>query len=252
MKSLFQSVRVGVVAVVAVACASFATADPLPAAQGAAQANDASGLMTISHFGGVSGAGNDCNPVPIECFNDSASTGPVQVFVNGVGTYSSASAVATVFYEVVGPVANVPVPLMLTGDLFIGGADTALVSASISWNEDAGSVGISYADGVPAEGKNVDVAITTPSDVVENIGLEALGETCLFICIPDAGAWEATADPTLTIDPSFLAANPGYSLIYSPGVNLSPAPGVPEPSTWTQMLFGFAALGWKLRSRLVS
>ncbi len=80
--------------------------------------------------------------------------------------------------------------------------------------------------------------------MVENISLGASGQTCsIYRCIPDAGAWDATADPTLQIEPSFLAANPGFSLVYSPGVNLNSSP-LPEPPAWTAMLLGLATLGW--------
>jgi PEP-CTERM motif len=54
----------------------------------------------------------------------------------------------------------------------------------------------------------------------------------------------AGIDPIIEIDPSFAEADE-YSIIYStaPGFENAPAVTVPEPSTWTMMLFGFGGLG---------
>jgi len=49
-------------------------------------------------------------------------------------------------------------------------------------------------------------------------------------------------DPFFFIDPTFAAANPGYSLSFSSGIgNVSP---VPEPSTWAMLILGFAGIGF--------
>ena len=59
------------------------------------------------------------------------------------------------------------------------------------------------------------------------------------------GPFSAAIDPLITIDPSSVAA--GYSLELSPNVTQSVvAPSVPEPSTWTMLLAGFAVLGIRL------
>ena len=50
-------------------------------------------------------------------------------------------------------------------------------------------------------------------------------------------------DPTFTIDPSFLAQNPGYSLQFSAGIGDTPVGDTPEPASWLMMLVGFAGLG---------
>jgi hypothetical protein len=49
------------------------------------------------------------------------------------------------------------------------------------------------------------------------------------------------ADPGLEIDPTWLAANPGYSIV------ASPLASIPEPSVWVMLLMGLGALGAKLR-----
>jgi hypothetical protein len=59
----------------------------------------------------------------------------------------------------------------------------------------------------------------------------------------------AFADPFFSIDPQFAAANPGYSLQFSPGVGNSYSTALPEPSAWTIMLVGFGGLGGAMRWR---
>ena len=44
----------------------------------------------------------------------------------------------------------------------------------------------------------------------------------------------------MSIDPGFLAAHPGYSLVFGA---TSPS-SVPEPSTWVMLGLGFAGLGY--------
>lgn len=63
-----------------------------------------------------------------------------------------------------------------------------------------------------------------------------------------AASFTAWIDPYFEIDPTFLAANPGYSIEVSPGVGNSPL-AVPEPAAWADLLVGFLASGALLRSR---
>ena len=59
---------------------------------------------------------------------------------------------------------------------------------------------------------------------------------------------EAGVDPTLYIDPQFLADNPGFTLT-TDTVVLGGTAGVPEPASWALMLLGFGGLGVALRTR---
>ncbi len=57
-----------------------------------------------------------------------------------------------------------------------------------------------------------------------------------------AGVYSASADPMITLDPTFLADNPGetFTLVFSSNINPN---GIPEPSTWAMLLLGFAGIG---------
>ncbi len=68
--------------------------------------------------------------------------------------------------------------------------------------------------------------------------------------IAGSGTADATIDPVFTIDPTFAANNPGYSLVISQNAGNSPAAGgVPEPAAWALMLVGFGGVGALLRQR---
>ena len=60
------------------------------------------------------------------------------------------------------------------------------------------------------------------------------------------GYASAMVDPVITIDPTFLANNPGYSLAFDQGVGNTAAP---EPSTWVLMTLGLGLMGSGLRKR---
>ena len=72
---------------------------------------------------------------------------------------------------------------------------------------------------------------------------------------PDRGTYSlasttAFVDPYVYIDPTWLAANPGYSVFVDPGVGNGPlVTPVPEPSSFALMLAGMAAIGTMVRRR---
>jgi hypothetical protein len=57
----------------------------------------------------------------------------------------------------------------------------------------------------------------------------------------DDGAFSAYADPYIYIDPTFLASNPGYSVVVSAGIDNAPISAVPEPCALA--IFGVALVG---------
>jgi hypothetical protein len=87
-----------------------------------------------------------------------------------------------------------------------------------------------------------DSAASSWAGTVSTTGLSGsvFGVTLSLSGSAQDGFASATADPHLYIDSAFLAANPGYGLIFSPGVgNELAGSQAPEPSTF--VLFGLGA-----------
>jgi hypothetical protein len=87
------------------------------------------------------------------------------------------------------------------------------------------------------------VRIALPETVISGADYN-LQITVFAVAQTDAGPdkQSASIDPFISIDPTFLLNNPGFSLEFSPGtVNVS---SVPEPSTWAMMILGFAGIGF--------
>ena len=82
-----------------------------------------------------------------------------------------------------------------------------------------------------------------------------LGSANLFIGMNTAGGGtsaSASVDPYIFIDPTFLANNPGYTLLVASGINNSPPgppAGVPEPSTLILLGAGLAGFTTMRRAR---
>ena len=88
--------------------------------------------------------------------------------------------------------------------------------------------------------------------VTYSVVLSASGE---FLTNPTAtvssvGAFSAEVDPPslISISPTFLDQNPGFSLVTNDGL-VPPTPGVPEPASWALMIAGFGLAGSMLRRR---
>ncbi len=68
--------------------------------------------------------------------------------------------------------------------------------------------------------------------------------------VPGYGHATSMIDPVFTIDPTWLAANPGsYSRSFSQGIGNAFAAAVPETRTWAMLILGFGAVGGMLRRR---
>jgi len=63
-----------------------------------------------------------------------------------------------------------------------------------------------------------------------------------------AGSASATADPVISIDPTWLAQNPGYSLEFSPGITNG---STPEPSSLFLLGSGLLTAGYWVRRNLL-
>jgi len=73
----------------------------------------------------------------------------------------------------------------------------------------------------------------------------------LVVDIVGSGVANVFIDPVFTIDPTFAAAHPEYSLVFSQGVGngASDVGAVPEPAAWLLMLSGLGVVGSVLRRR---
>ena len=106
-------------------------------------------------------------------------------------------------------------------------------SSSVVGN--CGAVGNSFA---------FNIELSAPANTLQEVEIQLAGSTQGF----GGGPYTATIDPLITIDP--VSSAEGYTLVLSPNVTQgSPAPAVPEPSTWAMALAGFAALGLAYRAR---
>jgi hypothetical protein len=82
--------------------------------------------------------------------------------------------------------------------------------------------------------------VTALADVAAEVGMQvSAGSVGLFS--GGGGVALASADPSIEIDPTFLADNPGLTLEFSAGV-ANALPPTPEPSTLTLLAAGLAAL----------
>lgn len=59
----------------------------------------------------------------------------------------------------------------------------------------------------------------------------------------NGGTYMASVDPTITIDPGFLAANPGFTLEFSSNVTQNPISPIPLPDARPLIASGLGALG---------
>ena len=169
-------------------------------------------------------------------------------------------------FQIVGPT-SVSVPLVINGRMGLGfsGPPTAGSHGSVqAWATDnypynshivsQDSVSTTcYSAGDPAA-CNVGFAlhinlVSGTATQVGQIGSIALdAEADFYGTYFAATAAYAMVDPLVSIDPAFLAANPGYSLVFADGVTNAMAP-VPEPATVPLLLAGLGLLGLRQQRR---
>lgn len=78
------------------------------------------------------------------------------------------------------------------------------------------------------------------------VGIASLIDSIPFIYMASLSSASAMIDPMISIDPTWAAANPGYSLRFSTNVGGLAEP-VPEPSTWAILLLGFFGIVFSMR-----
>ncbi len=163
------------------------------------------------------------------------------------------------YLYVFGPTANQPVPISVTGQIvtnvtaFNTGGNDLTAGASF----EVGSRELGFAECNHISGCGV-VPIATQIDVLSAVEAGSifnpeptgifLGASLAGVTQPDGATGRSFIDPIFTIDPTFAAANPGYSLELSAGIGNMIAP-VPEPGTYPLMLAGFALLAFMARRK---
>jgi hypothetical protein len=183
----------------------------------------------------------------------------------GLGPVISALSSSIIYFEVIGPTSFRSVTLDISA--------TVSSSASSGLNGSGGGGAVIYWTGYYQEdpvgtNREIDVSTSSTGGVTTSTSYDAgvfgtassvsvtasqfTGFTGYYgyVSLEATGgsdygtvSSDATADPVITIDPTWLAANPGYSLVFSPNLT------VPEPGTWMMVLIGFAGLGFVGYSR---
>jgi hypothetical protein len=175
----------------------------------------------------------------------------LMVSVSGSTTGGIDTAVAgsqsqmTYYYEVLGPSYEVELDFSAVLTTSAGG-EGAAGEAQIDGSYGAPNLAACSAtapaacpSGQKASASVSGVAYYVPTGVVAFVDLVAAGSSGEES--GGTGIYSASADPMITIDPTFLGDNPGnYTLVFSSNINPN---GIPEPSTWAMMLLGFAGLG---------
>ncbi len=156
---------------------------------------------------------------------------------NSTGAEAIAYATGDFFYTVTGP-SNVYVPLILSASTSTSasGANTS-VYTDINIRNDSTYAGYSFRTCagylcMAPSSRSINYAYSLTTNTLGDVSMYASGSSPL-------GSFTATIDPTISIDPGWLALNPGYKVVLSS--NITP---VPEPDTYAMMLAGLGLLGF--------
>ncbi len=193
-----------------------------------------SGSLTGTSCGGPGGGG---------CENSTASaTTSLVLKTNGTGSAqwsSNPDALAVVYYEVVGG-GNIAVPVVIAGS-----GSTSLTGPGYSFAQIDGDIGAPAQDCTEINDPLMCSSNTNAGPLTQDVSVNS-NTVYNFVmqtgCEVNSGTCSSFLDPTVSIDPTFLAANPGYSVVLSPNIT-SGAP-VPEPATLSLLGLGLAGVGF--------
>lgn len=176
----------------------------------------------------------------------------------GVGGSLAANSQAEFFYQVVGPSPAVLVPMLFSGNLYVdvSGDDTTaqaeivglpqtfemcITEQGTTVSDCGGTRGLLNGTTLSINNYAYDVS----SNTFQFLDLYAAANAGYGPLLGEAAQYfDASYDPMLTIDPSWLTDHPGYSLELSSNIILgSPGSSVPEPATLALFGLGLAGVG---------
>jgi hypothetical protein len=158
---------------------------------------------------------------------------------------------ADYYFEVVGP-QSISVPISIQGELAASqaSAGTDFATSSLYLSQGPGlfykSVSAPSTGGIASTtGVLGDVNVNSNSEIF----VQLAAHTGTYTYNIDT----ALADPYFSIDPSWLAANPGYSLEFSDGIDNVPISATPLPPALPMFgaaLFALGACAWRRRRNI--
>jgi hypothetical protein len=174
---------------------------------------------------------------------------------------STAMAISQFYYEVIGPEALI-VPMLISASVSTsvfggdpGGTDTS-VTARVVYTTDTGTEqliacsslsAINVCFPYPTADSLIDHPFNVMSLALQEIILRADGGTNYST---SGSSYSGTADPLVTIDPTWSLEHPGYSLVFSSNIaSDTPTNGVPEPQSYALVLTALALMRVLARRR---
>ena len=218
-------------------------------------------LATLNNFGSVTGTQtSDYGYYPsldgttTDTFTASYLNGVATISGSGLSTGAAGSSPPQLYslvnvdisFEVVGPESSVLVPVIYSAT---GTASATGGYATVGFAGYYTSSLIACSPSAMCSGEPSSFSGTLDGYVYSNFGadfgLSLSGQSAGNLSGP--GNWSATVDPSVVIDPTFLADNPAYSLIIDPNPVTSPTP---EPGTLALFGSGLFVLAGAVRRRM--